>query len=100
MGSDGRVSLEELCRRAIDMSLQKGATSNHLISQATAAATALQARYREGERAKLLTEGVEARERALTRLQALLTAHSWHHEDALQEAGNAAPALLSKLSVL
>lgn len=81
--TEGRVTLEEISRRALEHSLQKGVTTKHLVSEAAAIVATVTARYRDQERGKLFVEAVEMRERALTRLEALLTAHSWFHEDVL-----------------
>lgn len=97
VSADGKVPLEDLCRRAIDVSLQKNLTTNHAVSQASTLSNALQGIYRQKEKALLTVQNAEAKNCALTRLQILLTAHSWYHEDILQESFNTNLTTKSKL---
>jgi len=80
--ADRLTSLKSLCAQGME---PKGKTSNHLISQSTHPVGVLLSHMRYMETNKLLCEIKEAQERSLGRLQALLTAHSWYHEDALQQ---------------
>ncbi|KAK6645471.1 hypothetical protein RUM43_001748 [Polyplax serrata] len=82
----GKVPLEDLCRRAIDVSLHKNLTTNHAVSQASSLSNTLQGIYRQREKATLIIQNADAKNFCLTRLQVLLTAHSWYHEDILQES--------------
>lgn len=86
LNAEGKISLEDLCRRAIDVSLHKSLTTNHAVSQASALSNALQSIYRQREKSSLIIQNAEAKNCYLTRLQVLLTAHSWYHEDILQES--------------
>lgn len=86
LNADGKISLENLCRRAVEVSLHKNLTSNHAISQASTWSNSFQTVYKQREKASLAVQNAEAKNRCLTRLQVLLTAHSWYHEDILQES--------------
>ena len=93
---DGKMPLEDLCRRAIDVSLHKNLTTNHAVSQASSLSNALQGVYRQKEKAALIMQNADSKNFCLTRLQVLLTAHSWYHEDILQESFTTNLTTLSK----
>lgn len=96
--TDGRVTLDEICRRAMEFLVQKGVTTKHLKSEAASIVATITARYRDQERGKLFIDAMEMRERALTRLEALLTAHSWYHEDVLLPVQTTSLAVPRKFS--
>lgn len=96
---NGKVPLEDLCRRAIDVSLHKNLTTNHAVSQASSLSNTLQGIYRQREKAALIMQNADAKNFCLTRLQVLLTAHSWYHEDILQESFSTNLTTLSELNI-
>lgn len=99
VGVDGQVPLEDLCRRAIDVSLHKNFTTNHAVSQASSYSNTLQSVYRQKEKIALVMQNAEVKNCCLTRLQILLTAHNWLHEDILQESFPPNVAVMSKINL-
>ena len=97
IGAENKVSLEELCRKTVDMCMKRGQFSTGTLAQASGLTSTLEATWRRREAARQLQQQVEAQRSTLQRLQLQLTAHTWLHEDLLMMQGAAlAMAPISK----
>lgn len=89
IGAENKVSLEELCRKAVDLCIKRNQFSGGTLAQASGLTSTLEATWRRREVARHLQQHVEARRSTLQRLQLQLTAHNWLHEDTLMMQGAA-----------
>ncbi|OXU25637.1 hypothetical protein TSAR_001094 [Trichomalopsis sarcophagae] len=88
IGAESKVSLEELCRKAIDMGMKKGLFGCTTLSQVSALSTTLESSWRRKQSAKAAQQAVEVSRATVQRLQLQLTAHYWLHEDYLMIGSN------------
>ncbi|PSN46480.1 hypothetical protein C0J52_06894 [Blattella germanica] len=87
IGAENKVSLEELCRKAVDLCMKRGQFSGGTLSQASGLTSTLEGTWRRREVARNIQQQVEAQRSTLQRLQLQLTAHNWLHEDILMLQG-------------
>ncbi|XP_047110312.1 serine/threonine-protein kinase SMG1 [Schistocerca piceifrons] len=85
IGAESKVSLEELCRKAVEAALKRGLVGGNTLAQASSLTSSLEAAWRRREVARHLQRDIEARRSTLRRLQLQATAHAWLHEDALAQ---------------
>jgi hypothetical protein len=78
-----KVSLEELCRKLVDVGLKRGYFNSSVLSQASALSAALENTWRRKQSAKAAQQAVEIARATVQRLQLQLTAHYWLQEDYL-----------------
>ena len=83
IGAESKVSLEELCRKLVDLCLKKGLFSGPVLAQASALSSTLESTWRRKQSARLAQQSVEVARASVQRLQLQLTAHHWLHEDSL-----------------
>lgn len=88
VGAESKVSLEELCRKAVDMGLKRGYFNGSVLAQASALTGGLESAWRRKQSAKNAQQGVDVARASVQRLQLQLTAHYWLHEDYLLLGGN------------
>jgi len=93
IGAENKVSLEELCRKAVDLCMKSNHFSGGTLAQASGLTSTLEATWRRREVARHLQQQVEAQRSTLQRLQLQLTAHHWLHEDTLMMQGAALAAM-------
>jgi PI-3-kinase-related kinase SMG-1 len=87
IGAENKVSLEELCRKAVDLCMKSNKFSGGTLAQASGLTSTLEVTWRRMEVARQLQQRVEAQRSTLQRLQLQLTAHHWLHEDTLVVQG-------------
>lgn len=87
IGAENKVSLEELCRKAVDLCMKSNQFSGGTLAQASGLTSNLEVTSRRREVARHLQQQVEAQRSTLQRLQLQLTAHHWLHEDTLMLQG-------------
>ncbi|XP_066595255.1 serine/threonine-protein kinase SMG1 isoform X2 [Prorops nasuta] len=98
IGAESKVSLEELCRKLVDLCLKRGLFSGSALAQASALSSTLESAWRRKQSARLAQQGTELARATVQRLQLQLTAHHWLHEDSLLLRSNMNPMNpLSKL---
>ncbi|XP_031845911.1 serine/threonine-protein kinase Smg1 isoform X3 [Nomia melanderi] len=83
IGAESKVSLEELCRKVVDLCLKRGSFSGSVLAQASALSSTLESAWRRKQTARLTQQCVEVARASMQRLQLQLTAHHWLHEDSL-----------------
>ncbi|XP_043258587.1 serine/threonine-protein kinase SMG1 isoform X3 [Colletes gigas] len=83
IGAESKVSLEELCRKVVDLCLKRGSFSGSVLAQASALSSTLESTWRRKQSSRLAQQNVEAARASMQRLQLQLTAHHWLHEDSL-----------------
>ncbi|XP_020295832.1 serine/threonine-protein kinase SMG1 isoform X3 [Pseudomyrmex gracilis] len=81
IGAENKVSLEELCRKMVDLCLRRGLFSASAFAQASALNNTLESTWRRKQSARLAQKSVEVARASLQRLQLQLTAHHWLYED-------------------
>lgn len=81
IGAENKVPLEDLCRKAIDVHLKRGTFTGNVLAQATGFCSNLETAWRKREVAHYIQQSLEIQRSTLTRLQLMLTAHHWYHED-------------------
>lgn len=94
VGAESKVSLEELCRKLVDLCLKKNLFSGSVLTQASALSNTLESAWRRKQSSKFAQQSVEITRASVQRLQLQLTAHHWLHEDSLLLRSN----LLNPLS--
>lgn len=97
IGAESKVSLEELCRKMVDLCLKKGLFSGSTLAQAGALSSTLESAWRRKQGARLAQQSVEVARASLQRLQLQLMAHHWLHEDIMMLRSNINP--MNPLSV-
>ena len=88
IGAENKVSLEELCRKAVDMGQKRGFFTNSVLSQANTLSATLESTWRRKQTAKSAQQAVEVARATVQRLQLQLTAHNWLQEDYLVMGSN------------
>uniref|UniRef100_T1J1T4 PI3K/PI4K catalytic domain-containing protein n=1 Tax=Strigamia maritima TaxID=126957 RepID=T1J1T4_STRMM len=83
VGAENKVSLEELCRKAIDMSLKEDALKANQLSQASSLASAYENAWKKQDIARRLDQNILMLKSSLQRIQLQLASHQWLHEDIL-----------------
>lgn len=91
IGAESRVSLEELCRKMVDLCLKKGLFSGSVLTQAGALSSTLESAWRRKQAARLAQQSAEVARVSLQRLQLQQTAYHWLHEDILMMRPNMNP---------
>ncbi|XP_026671607.1 serine/threonine-protein kinase SMG1 [Ceratina calcarata] len=88
IGAESKVSLEELCRKVVDLCLKRGLFTTSVLTQASALSSTLESAWRRKQGAKFAQQCVEVARASMQRLQLQLTAHHWLHEDSLLMRSN------------
>ena len=83
IGAESKVSLEELCHKAVESCLKRGRFNSSILSQASALMSTLESTWRRREVARHLQQELEIQRSSVQRLQLQLTSFHWLHEDAL-----------------
>lgn len=91
VGAESKVSLEELCRKLVDLCLKKNLFSASVLTQASALSNTLESAWRRKQSSKFAQQTVEITRASVQRLQLQLTAHHWLHEDSLLLRSNLNP---------
>lgn len=88
IGAESKVSIEELCRKVVDICLKRGLFSGSVLAQASALSSTLESVWRRKQSARFAQQCVEVARASMQRLQLQLTAHHWLHEDSLLMRSN------------
>lgn len=96
VGAESKVSLEELCRKVVDLCLKRNLFSGSVLAQASALSSTLESAWRRKQSARFAQQCVEVARTSMQRLQLQLTAHHWLHEDSLLMRSNV--SLMNPLS--
>lgn len=91
IGAESKVSIEELCRKIVDLCLKRGLFSGSVLTQASTLSSTLESAWRRAQSAKWAQQSVEVARANVQRLQLQLTAHHWLHEDILMSRTNMNP---------
>lgn len=91
IGAESKVSLEELCRKIVDLCMKRGLFTGSVLAQAGALSSTLESAFRRKQAARLAQQSVEVARASVQRLQLQLTAHHWLHEDILMLRSNLNP---------
>lgn len=91
IGAESKVSLEELCRKMVDLCLKKGLFSGSTLGQAGVLSSTLENAWRRKQGARLAQQSFEIATASLERLQLQLMAHHWLHEDIIMLRSNMNP---------
>ncbi|XP_035261317.1 serine/threonine-protein kinase SMG1 [Anguilla anguilla] len=82
-GAEGKVSLDELCKRAVEQGVQAGRLSQLLLNRATVLAGSYETAWKKLDLVRRLEASVEACKVSLQRAQLHVTMFQWQHEDVL-----------------
>lgn len=88
IGAESKVSIEELCRKVVDLCMKRGLFSGSVLAQASALSSTLESAWRRKQSARFAQQCVEVTRASMQRLQLQLTAHHWLHEDSLLMRSN------------
>ncbi|XP_035721238.1 serine/threonine-protein kinase SMG1-like isoform X1 [Vespa mandarinia] len=91
IGAESKVSIEELCRKMVDLCLKQGLFTGSVLAQASALSSTLESAWRRKQSARLAQQGVELARASVQRLQLQLTAHNWLYEDNFLLRSNMSP---------
>lgn len=91
IGAESKVSLEELCRKMIDLCLKRGLFSGSVFTQGSALNSTLESTWRRKQVARLAQQSAKVARISLQRLQLQQTAYHWLHEDVLMMRPNINP---------
>lgn len=83
IGAESKVSLEELCRKIVDLCLKRGSFTSSVLAQASASSSALESSWRRKQSVRFARQQVDVARATVQRIQLQLTAHHWLHEDSL-----------------
>ncbi|XP_029946461.1 serine/threonine-protein kinase SMG1 isoform X1 [Salarias fasciatus] len=82
-GAECKVSLDELCKKAVDQSLSSGRVSQLLLNRATVLASSYDTAWKKVDLLRRLDVGLEAAKASLQRSQLHVAMFQWQHEDVL-----------------
>lgn len=91
IGAESKVSLEELCRKMVDLCMKRGLFSGSVLTQAGTLSSTLESAWRRKQAARLAQQCAEVARISLQRLQLQQTAYHWLHEDILMMRPNISP---------
>uniref|UniRef100_A0A674MC73 non-specific serine/threonine protein kinase n=1 Tax=Takifugu rubripes TaxID=31033 RepID=A0A674MC73_TAKRU len=82
-GVERKVSLDELCKTAVEQSLASGRVSQLLLNRATVLASSYDTAWKKLDLLRRLDAHLEAAKASLQRSQLHIAMFQWHHEDIL-----------------
>ncbi|KAM6905670.1 serine/threonine-protein kinase SMG1 [Xenentodon cancila] len=82
-GAESKVSLDELCNKAVEQSLASGRVSQLLLNRATVLASSYDTALKKVDLLRRLEINLEATKTSLQRSQLHIAMFQWHHEDVL-----------------
>ncbi|XP_076757575.1 serine/threonine-protein kinase Smg1 isoform X3 [Xylocopa sonorina] len=88
IGAESKVSIEELCRKIVNLCLKRDLFSESVLAQASALSSTLESAWRRKQSARFAQQCVEVARASMQRLQLQLTAHHWLHEDSIMMTPN------------
>ncbi|XP_041828579.1 serine/threonine-protein kinase SMG1 isoform X2 [Melanotaenia boesemani] len=82
-GAESKVSLDELCKKAVEQSLASGRVSQLLLNRATVLASSYDTAWKKVDLLRKLDVNLEVAKTSLQRSQLHVAMFQWHHEDIL-----------------
>uniref|UniRef100_A0A3Q3Q4X1 non-specific serine/threonine protein kinase n=1 Tax=Monopterus albus TaxID=43700 RepID=A0A3Q3Q4X1_MONAL len=82
-GAESKVSLDELCKKAVEQSLASGRVSQLLLNRATVLASSYDTAWKKVDLLRRLEANLEAAKASLQRSQLHMVMFQWQHEDVL-----------------
>uniref|UniRef100_UPI0037E707FB serine/threonine-protein kinase SMG1 n=1 Tax=Semicossyphus pulcher TaxID=241346 RepID=UPI0037E707FB len=82
-GAEGKVSLDELCKKAVDQCLASGRVSQLLLNRATVLASSYDTAWKKVDLLRRMDANLEAAKTSLQRSQLHIAMFQWQHEDVL-----------------
>ncbi|XP_072224935.1 serine/threonine-protein kinase SMG1 isoform X3 [Leuresthes tenuis] len=82
-GAETKVSLDELCKKAVEQSLASGRVSQLLLNRATVLASSYDTAWKKVDLLRRLDINLEAAKASLQRSQLHIAMFQWQHEDVL-----------------
>ncbi|KAK6476140.1 serine/threonine-protein kinase SMG1-like isoform X1 [Huso huso] len=82
-GAEGKVSLDDLCKKAVEQGVQAGRLSQLLLNRATVLASSYDAAWKKLDLVRRLETNIEACKVILQRAQLHIAMFQWQHEDIL-----------------
>ncbi|XP_063077660.1 serine/threonine-protein kinase SMG1 isoform X2 [Engraulis encrasicolus] len=82
-GAEGKVSLDELCKKSVEQGVQTGRLSQLLLNRATVLASSFDSAWKKLDLLRRLEVSIEACKVSLQRLQLHNAMFQWQHEDVL-----------------
>ncbi|XP_008297822.1 serine/threonine-protein kinase SMG1 [Stegastes partitus] len=82
-GAESKVSLDELCKKAVEHSLASGRVSQLLLNRATVLASSYDTAWKKVDLLRRLDINLEAAKASLQRSQLHIAMFQWQHEDVL-----------------
>uniref|UniRef100_S4RYT5 SMG1 nonsense mediated mRNA decay associated PI3K related kinase n=1 Tax=Petromyzon marinus TaxID=7757 RepID=S4RYT5_PETMA len=86
-GAESKVSVDELCKKVADLSLQQGRFSTPDANRAAVLASSFDAAWKRQDLARRLDGGIASSKDGLQRLQIHVAMFQWLHEDVLMSRG-------------
>ncbi|MBN3303880.1 SMG1 kinase, partial [Amia calva] len=82
-GAEGKVSLDDLCKKAVEQGVQAGRLSQLLLNRATVLASSYDTAWKKLDLVRRLETSIEACKVSLQRAQLHIAMFQWQHEDVL-----------------
>uniref|UniRef100_A0A7N8X3L8 non-specific serine/threonine protein kinase n=1 Tax=Mastacembelus armatus TaxID=205130 RepID=A0A7N8X3L8_9TELE len=82
-GAESKVSLDELCKKAMDQNVASGRVSQLLLNRATVLASSYDTAWKKVDLLRRLDANLEATKASLQRNQLHIAMFQWQHEDVL-----------------
>uniref|UniRef100_A0A671RI04 Serine/threonine-protein kinase SMG1 n=1 Tax=Sinocyclocheilus anshuiensis TaxID=1608454 RepID=A0A671RI04_9TELE len=82
-GAEGKVSMDDLCKKAVEQGVQAGRISQLLLNRATVLASSYDTAWKKLDLVRRLEVSIEACKVSLQRTQLHITMFQWQHEDIL-----------------
>ncbi|TRY87779.1 hypothetical protein DNTS_015691 [Danionella cerebrum] len=82
-GADGKVSLDDLCKKAVEQGVQAGRLSQLLLNRATVLASSYDTAWKKLDLVRRLEVNIEACKVSVQRTQLHIAMFQWQHEDVL-----------------
>ncbi|XP_066497814.1 serine/threonine-protein kinase SMG1 isoform X2 [Hoplias malabaricus] len=82
-GAEGKVSLDDLCKKAVEQGVQAGRLSQLLLNRATVLASSYDTAWKKLDLVRRLEVSIDACKVSLQRAQLHIAMFQWQHEDVL-----------------
>uniref|UniRef100_A0A3B4F021 non-specific serine/threonine protein kinase n=1 Tax=Pundamilia nyererei TaxID=303518 RepID=A0A3B4F021_9CICH len=82
-GAESKVSLDELCKKAVEQGLTSGRVSQLLLNRATVLVSSYDTAWKKADLLRRLDSNLEAAKASLQRSQLHIAMFQWQHEDVL-----------------
>ncbi|XP_074552097.1 serine/threonine-protein kinase SMG1 isoform X2 [Halichoeres trimaculatus] len=82
-GAESKVSLEELCKKAVEQCLASGRVSQLLLNRATVLASSYDTAWKKVDLLRRMDANLEAAKASMQRVQLHIAMFQWQHEDVL-----------------